>query len=92
MAAGPIEEKPMKSTLVIALGALVLTVAAASAQSTPAAPASKMAPTAHHAKAAMAKPRSAASLACSKQADAMKVHGKKRKTFMSTCKKGGAAK
>ena len=33
------------------------------------------------------KPRSAASLQCSKDADAKNVHGKERKKFMSECKK-----
>jgi hypothetical protein len=45
-----------------------------------AAPAAKMAP-------ADKKPRTAASLECSKQADAKDVHGKDRKKFMSECKK-----
>jgi hypothetical protein len=36
--------------------------------------------------AAATKPRSAASLDCSKQADAQGLHGKKRKTFRSECK------
>jgi hypothetical protein len=34
------------------------------------------------------KPRSAKSLECSKQADSQSLHGKPRKTFMRTCKKG----
>jgi hypothetical protein len=41
------------------------------------------------------KPRSAASLECSKEADTKGVHGKERKKFMSSCKKAakdGAAK
>lgn len=46
------------------------------------APADKMAP----AKKAE-KPRSAASLECSKEADTKGVHGKERKKFMSDCKK-----
>jgi len=33
------------------------------------------------------KPRSAASLQCSKDADAKTLHGKERKKFMSECKK-----
>ena len=33
------------------------------------------------------KPRSAASLQCSKDADAKSLHGKDRKKFMSECKK-----
>lgn len=35
-------------------------------------------------------PRTAASLECSKQADAKAIHGKDRKKFMSSCKKGGS--
>jgi hypothetical protein len=41
------------------------------------------------------KPRSAASLECSKEADTQGIHGKKRHKFMSKCKhdaKAGAAK
>ena len=40
------------------------------------------------------KPRSAASIECSKEADAKGLHGKERKKFRSECKaqaKGGAA-
>ena len=33
------------------------------------------------------KPRTAASLECSKEADAKSMHGKERKKFMSECKK-----
>jgi hypothetical protein len=33
------------------------------------------------------KPRTAASLECSKEADTKGVHGKERKKFMSDCKK-----
>jgi guanyl-specific ribonuclease Sa len=39
-----------------------------------------------------AAPRTAASLECSKQADAKAVHGKERKKLMSSCKKGGGTK
>jgi hypothetical protein len=35
----------------------------------------------------MEKPRTAASLECSKEADTKGVHGKERKKFMSDCKK-----
>ena len=38
------------------------------------------------------KPRTAASLECSKEADTKGVHGKERKKFMSDCKKEAAAK
>jgi hypothetical protein len=37
------------------------------------------------------KVRTAASLECSKEADAKGLHGKERKKFRSECKKGGAA-
>jgi hypothetical protein len=47
------------------------------------APAEKAAPAEKKA----AKPRTAASLECSKEADTKGVHGKERKTFMSECKK-----
>jgi hypothetical protein len=38
------------------------------------------------------KPRTAASLECSKEADGKSLHGKERKKFMSECKKAAAAK
>ena len=38
------------------------------------------------------KPRTAASLECSKEADTKGVHGKERKKFMSECKKAAKAK
>ena len=38
------------------------------------------------------KPRTAASLECSKEADAKGLHGKERKKFRSECKKAGADK
>jgi invasion protein IalB len=47
------------------------------------APATKMAPAGKKAE----KPRTAASLECSKEADTKGVHGKERKKFMSECKK-----
>jgi len=50
-------------------------------------------PTAKTAPAKMAKPkteRTAASLECSKQADAKGLHGKERKKFRSECKAGAA--
>jgi hypothetical protein len=52
------------------------------APATPA-PATKMAPAEKKAE----KPRTAASLECSKEADTKDVHGKERKKFMSECKK-----
>lgn len=60
-----------------------------------AAPAAKdAAPKADTKMAKEAKPRTAESLECSKQADAKGLHGKERKKFRSECKKnaaGGAA-
>jgi hypothetical protein len=38
------------------------------------------------------KPRTAASLECSKEADAKGLHGKERKKFRSQCKKAAAEK
>ena len=38
------------------------------------------------------KPRTAASLECSKEADAKGLHGKERKKFLSECKKAAADK
>jgi hypothetical protein len=54
------------------------------APATPA-PAAKMAPAEKKAE----KPRTAASLECSKEADTKGVHGKERTKFMSECKKAG---
>ncbi|HWB44008.1 MAG TPA: PsiF family protein [Hyphomicrobiaceae bacterium] len=42
--------------------------------------------------AATSKPRSAASIECSKQADAKGLHGKERKKFRAACKKEMAKK
>jgi phosphate-selective porin len=69
---------------------LLLTGAAFAQTTTPAAPApaTKMAPAEKKAE----KPRTAASLECSKEADTKSLHGKDRKKFMSECKKGAADK
>jgi hypothetical protein len=64
--------------------------AQATAPATPA-PAAKTAPMAPAEKKA-AKPRTTASLECSKEADTKGVHGKERKKFMSECKKAAADK
>ena len=64
-------------------------MSSAFAQTTPPAtpaPAAKTAPMAPAEKKAE-KPRTAASLECSKEADTKGVHGKERKKFMSECKK-----
>jgi hypothetical protein len=55
------------------------------------APAAKEAPMAPMAKKGE-KPHSAASIECSKEADAKGLHGKERKKFRSECKKTAAAK
>ncbi len=76
----------ISSRLAAAAIASLFLVGSAFAQTTaPAAPApaSKMAPAAKKAE----KPRTAASLECSKEADTKGVHGKERKKFMSECKK-----
>ncbi|HEX2364913.1 MAG TPA: PsiF family protein [Bradyrhizobium sp.] len=69
----------------LALAASLLLAGSALAQ-TPA-PAATPAPSAK-----AAKPRTAASLECSKEADAKGLHGKERKKFRSECKKQGADK
>ena len=80
----------------VMMAVVVLVAASAFAQTTtPAAPA-PAAKTAPAPKAATEKkaeaPRTAASLQCSKDADAKRVHGKERKKFMSECKKAAADK
>ena len=64
------------------------TAPATPAPTAKAAPAAKAVPAEKKA----AKPRTAASLQCSKDADAKGVHGKERKKFMSECKKAAAGK
>jgi hypothetical protein len=77
--------------LVTAVASLMLAgsaVAQTTAPATPTTPSTKMAP----AKAAAPKEkpeRTAASLECSKQADAKGLHGKERKKFRSECKNTG---
>ena len=87
----------LSSRAAVAAFASLLLVGSAFAQTTaPAAkePAAKAAPAAPEAPAAKKaeKPRTAASLECSKEADAKNVHGKERKKFMSECKKAAADK
>jgi hypothetical protein len=72
----------------LALAASLLLAGSALAQ-TPA-PAASPAPAAKAEKAQ--KPRTAASLECSKEADAKGLHGKERKKFRSECKKQSADK
>jgi len=71
------------ASLFLISSAFAQTTAPATAPATKAAPAQKRAE----------KPRTAASLECSKEADTKGVHGKERKKFMSECKRGakGAA-
>lgn len=81
----------MSSRIAATAFASLLLVSSAFAQTTtPAAPApaTKAAPAEKKAQ----KPRTAASLECSKEADTKGVHGKERKKFMSECKKAAAAK
>ena len=77
----------------IALASVLLTGSAFAQSTAPATPtpAAKAAPSEKKAE----KPRTAASLECSKDADTKNMHGKERKKFMSECKKAakdGAAK
>jgi hypothetical protein len=73
-----------------AVASLLLSGAAFAQTTAPAkpAPATKMAPAEKKAE----KPRTAASLECSKEADGKTLHGKARKKFMSECKKAAADK
>ncbi|OYU91342.1 MAG: phosphate starvation-inducible protein PsiF [Bradyrhizobiaceae bacterium PARB1] len=82
------------TSLAAAAVASLMLIGAASAQA-PAtggqkmAPASKMAPAeSSKADSKAEKPRTAASLECSKQADAKGLHGDARRKFRSECKKG----
>ena len=75
-----------------AFASLLLMSSAFAQTATPApatpAPAAKAAPAEKKAE----KPRTTASLECSKEADTKGVHGKERKKFMSDCKKSAADK
>jgi len=76
--------KTISSCLAATAIASLFLIGSASAQTAaPAAPADKMAPAEKKAE----KPRSAASLECSKEADTKAIHGKERHKFMSECKK-----
>jgi hypothetical protein len=72
------------SLLLFASPVLAQTAAAPAAKSDTAAPAATDKKT--------AKPHTAASLECSKEADAKGLHGKERKKFRSDCKKEAADK
>ena len=79
-----------------AVASLLLMSSAFAQTTTPAtpAPAAKTAPAAKATpvEKKAEKPRTAASLQCSKDADAKGLHGKERKKFMSECKKAAADK
>jgi hypothetical protein len=79
------EGAPMRKILVAALVS-AFCASAALAQTTPPAAPAPTAKTTPKAK-APAKPRSAESIECSKQADAKGLHGKPRKTFRAKCMK-----
>ena len=76
------------ASLLLMSSAFAQTTPATPAPAAKAAPAEKMAPAEKKAE----KPRTAASLECSKEADTKGVHGKERKKFMSDCKKAAADK
>ena len=73
-----------------AVASLLLMGAASAQTAAPAKDAPKTAPAAKTEKAPVV--HSAASIECSKEADAKGLHGKERKKFRSECKKGGADK
>ena len=75
---------------VTAIASLFLISSAFAQTTSPAttAPAAKAAPAQKRAE----KPRTAASLECSKEADTKGVHGKERKKFRSECKRAAADK
>jgi hypothetical protein len=70
-----------------AIASLFLISSAFAQTTTPATPAPAPAAKAAPAEKKAEKPRTAASLECSKEADTKGVHGKERKKFMSECKK-----
>lgn len=78
----------ISSRLAATVFASVLLAGSAFAQAT--APAAQTAPAAREKKAE--KPRTEASLECSKEADAKGLHGAERKKFRSECKKTASAK
>lgn len=78
----------MKFSARAAVAAMVSLMLAGSAVAQTPAPMAKPGPAAKTA--VTEKPRTEASLECSKQADAKGLHGKERRTFRSACKKTGA--
>lgn len=80
----------MKLSSLFATAAVAsLLIAGPAFAQTATAPATKSEGAAHAPK--MAKPRSAESLECSKEADAKGLHGKARKKFRAECKKNAMA-
>jgi hypothetical protein len=73
------------ASLMLAGSAFAQAPAATPTPTTKSAPAAKTAPT----EKATEKPRTEASLECSKQADAKGLHGKERHKFRAACKKTG---
>ncbi len=80
----------LSSRAAIAALATLLLAGTAFAQTPAPAPATKSAPAAAPAEPKAEAPRSAASLECSKQADAKGLHGKERRKFRSECRKAAA--
>ena len=85
----------MSMRLILCTTAAALLASAAVAQApAPGAPPSKATTvktmTTMAAPKAAPQPRTAASLQCSKDADAKNIHGKPRKAFMNSCKKAAA--
>jgi psiF repeat len=72
----------MRKLFIIGLLAAPLSLGTAYAQATTSTPGAK----------AATKPRSSASVECSKRADAQNLHGKERKKFRADCKKELAKK
>ncbi|WP_426439967.1 PsiF family protein [Bradyrhizobium genosp. P] len=79
------------STLATATALAPLLLMGGAFAQTPAAPAATPAPAATTKMSKDTKPHTAASIECSKEADAKGLHGKERKKFRSECKKSGGA-
>jgi len=77
------------SSLFVTAGVACLLLAGPAFAQTATAPATKSEAASHAPK--MAKPRTAESLECSKEADAKGLHGKARKKFRAECKKNAMA-
>jgi phosphate-selective porin len=82
----------LSSRAVATAFASLLLMSSAFAQTATPAPAATPVPKMAPVEKKTVKPRTAASLECSKEADGKSLHGKERKKFMSECKKAAAAK